>query len=155
MKKLFILTAILVTSLAVLSQKRLTYISASITPTIQSTPIPSYGFEVGRWGVESKTTLGVVAAYTPVSKDFFIGLKPYLTLSDNGRISTMIYIAPQVRLTHKAMFVMEEGIGANFTISRRLLFGLYAGAQQAKEYNFVGQLSAGIVALFPEKKAKK
>lgn len=57
----------------------------------------------------------------------------------------MIYVAPQFRLTHKTMFVMEEGFGANFTILRGLLFGLYAGAQQAKEYHFVGQLSAGIV----------
>lgn len=73
MKKFFILTAILFASFTTFAQKHLTYVSASVTPTIQKTPVNSYGFEIGKWGMESKTTLGVVGAYTPVSKDFYLG----------------------------------------------------------------------------------
>lgn len=155
MKKTFFIIFLALTSFTLSAQKHLPYASVSATPTIQSTPVMSYGFEVGTWGVEAKTTLGLVAAYTPVSRDFYIGLKPYYTLTDNGKISTMVYIAPQLRTTHGALFVMEEGFGANFTILRGLLFGLYAGAQQSKEASFTGQLSAGFIALIPKKKSAK
>lgn len=149
MKKILLVLAVLV-SAQCFAQKHTPFVSGGATIGFydNNSTAMSYSLEGGIWGKESKTSFAALFTYTPVSEDISIGVKPYYTIQQSKRFSTMIYIAPQVRVTHDVMFAMEEGIGVNYTLHKNLLFGIYGSLQHSREIDLTPQLSACFIYLF-------
>lgn len=104
---LIAITTLSFVSIQVSAQKHAFYVSAGPSMSLNNGHYVSIGAEIGAWGIESKTTLGAAVSYTPDTKDWYVGFKPYYTIKDHKNYCIMFYACPQIQLTNDKLFIME------------------------------------------------
>jgi hypothetical protein len=150
MKKIFTMMLSLATFIASAQKEKMApYISVGAATNYLADF--SLGGEIGLWGIESPLTVGLTFSGAPKINDWYVGIKPYFTLIDAHGFSMMIYTNPQMALSRN-LFVIEEGLGFNVNLSRKVLFGWYFGVQSSREMNGVPLVSGSFVYLFRKNK---
>jgi hypothetical protein len=148
MKKIILSMLVLITVSASAQEKAVPFISGGAATSYLGDI--SIGGEFGMWGIESPLSYSLTVYGAPKINDWYIGIKPYFTILDKPGFSCMVYSNPQWALNRK-LFIIEQGLGFNLNLSRKILFGWYFGAQFSKEVNGVPLLSGSIVYLFRKK----
>ncbi len=110
--------------------------------------------EMGFWGTSKATsyslTIDIMNNVDP-STNYMVGLKPYFTAFDNGKISYMLYFQPKFNMNSDGLHlnnrVIEIGFNPNYTVNNNILLGLTFGGQLVPSGTFNPFLSCGFVFL--------
>ena len=156
MKKTIITLVLALTCLFATAQNHLTegrrpfaYIgtgSAPSSPTILS----GLSGEIGFWGTTKVTSYSLtldITDYNLSKAETWVGVKPYFTAFDNGKISYMLYFQPKFNTNNFNTRVIELGFNPNYTLNNNMLLGLTVGGQLDKSNEFSPFLGVGLVLL--------
>lgn len=90
--------------------------------------------EIGVWGIQKSTSYSLTfdavtntGVETPYS--YWVGVKPYFTIFDNGKISYMLYAMPKFNTRDFNQNIIEFGFNPNYTVNDNILFAVTAGNQ--------------------------
>jgi hypothetical protein len=149
MRKLFLIPLLLfVINSFGQNKKFFPFISPSIMIPTTTGYSASIGVEAGIWGNTSRWSFSGFYSQTPATKEKFTGGKIYYTIFDLNFLSSMAYLAPQMKINQGSMFIIEEGVGLNLTLSKQVLLGVYYFQQQYKGVRNSPGISMCVVYLF-------
>jgi hypothetical protein len=112
----------------------------------------SLSAEAGVWGIskatsysltfDAVTNTGVETPYT-----YWVGVKPYFTIFDNGKISYMLYVMPKFNTKDFSQNIIEFGFNPNYTINDNILLALTMGNQVTSVSQWNMFFGAGFIFL--------
>jgi uncharacterized protein (DUF849 family) len=152
MKKIAIIAFMLFSITASAQQTKLTegrrpfaFAGASSDPMNNS----SLSLEAGVWGMEKATSYSITFDHMRGSgmQSNWIGIKPYFTIFDNGKISYMLYASPKFNLANFNEKIIEFGFNPNYVVSKNILFGVTMGNQVTSTSQWNMFFGAGFVFL--------
>jgi uncharacterized protein (DUF849 family) len=151
MKKLAII-AFMLLSITASAQTKLTEgrkLFTSIGGSADPSNNTALSLEAGVWGMEKATSYSITFDHMRGSgtQSNWIGIKPYFTIFDNGKISYMLYTSPKFNLTNFSERIIEFGFNPNYVVNKNILFGVTMGNQITSSSQWNMFIGAGFVFL--------
>lgn len=119
-----------------------------------NTLLSGFSGELGVWGTTKVTSYSVtfdVVNQPSVNTSYWVGIKPYFTAFDNGKISYMLYFQPKFNVNNEGLNIKERlievGFNPNYTVSNNVLLGLTFGGQIDKTNAFYPFVGIGFIIL--------